>query len=202
MSKESGQTVKNAMAEIRKTLPSEELDKIGSHLKTVEREFSDVFEDVQTFLNESISRKEKLREKEVEIEKLKDEIAQAKDTSSTDALKKQLDDLKKENDTFKTQQAEIDKQKRSAFVSDFEKYKNHADFEKVKPFLEIPDEVNGKIDWENAAIDDIKLNLAEIEKARSYGSFADVKPPGTPGAKVPPKTTPTKDPFEKFPGPK
>jgi len=195
MSKDSGQTVKNAIAAIRKELASEELDKIGSNLKAVEREFNDVFEDVQTFLNESISRKEKLREKDVEIEKLKDEIEKSKDTSSTDAIKKQLADLKKENETFKTQQAATDKQKRDAFVGDFEKYKNHADFEKVKPFLKIPDEVDGKIDWENAAIDDIKLNLSEIEKARTYGSFADVNPPGIHGAKVPPTMSGVKSPF-------
>jgi len=194
--------VKNAIAAIRKELPSEELDKISSHLTTINAEFRDVYDEFQHIYGETKDRKEKLREKDAEIEKLSDEIEKLKDTGTTDALKKQLDDLKKENDAFKSQQAATDKQKRDAFVTDFEKYKNHADFEKVKPFLKIPDEVDGKIDWENSDVDDIKFNLSEIEKARSYGSFADVNPPNPSGPKVPPKTTDIKDPLDKFPGPK
>lgn len=202
MSKESDQLVKSALAAIRKEVGAEALEKISSHLKTIEREFDDVFDDVKEFLNESVKRKETIREKEREIEKLNEQISKSKDTSAFDAMKKERDDLKGQVDSFKKVQADADKQKRETFVGSFDQYKDHADFAKVKPFLKIPEEVDGKLDWSKSTAEDINHNLSELEKARAYGSFGDVKIPKPGDSKVPDPKDKTKDPFAAFPGPK
>jgi len=202
MSKESDRMVKDAIAAIRKELTSEELDKVNTHLKTIEREFSDVFEDTKAFLDESISRKNKIKELTQENENLKDQVEKAGDKTALNTLQKSYDELKKENENLKGFQSQIYGQRKTEFLNLFDKVKDHTDFDKVKPFLKIPEEKEGKLDWEGSLPEDISNNLAEVEKAMKFGAFADVKLP-KPGEQTIVKTAkPQKNQFDQFPGPK
>jgi len=201
MSKESEQMFKNALASIRKELTPEEYGKIAAHLKTAEGEFQDVWDDFQHVYRETIDRKEKIRDKDREIEQLQDQLKSAKDNTEVEKIRGDLKAMKDENEKLKQFQSEIHDQQRSKFSQMYETHKNHGDFERVKPFLKIPDEKDGKPDWQSISIDEIVKNIAEIEKARAYGSFADVKIHQPGNSKIPPNQK-TESPFSKFPGAK
>lgn len=204
MSKESDQTVKTAIAAIRKEVGAEALEKINSHLKMIEHEFSDVFEDAQSFLGESVDRKNKLREKDREIEKLKDEAEKSKDNTAFDKIKVENEALKTQVANLKKFKDDSDKSKRDSFLSIFESIKDHKDFDKIKTSLKIPELKDEKIDWESMPPEEIASNLAEIEKSKNYGLFADIKITKASDSKIPkipiPQKDPLKDPFKNLPG--
>lgn len=181
------------IAEIRKSLDDETVAKVGTLLKDLERGIGELIDDAKADSAESKSRKLKIKELESEIEKLKSD-------NSSEALRKQYEELKKENETLKQYQASVLKERRNSFVSRYDKIKDAVNFDKISKDLKVPEQKDGKLDWDSLTDDDISANLEIIIKAEEWGLF-EKQPGGNPPNRQAAGNDKIKDPFDDFPGP-
>jgi len=187
------------IAEIRKSLDDETVAKVGTLLKDLERGIGELIDDAKADSAESKSRKLKIKELESEKEKLQDEVEKLKSDNSSEALQKQNEELKKENETLKQYQASVLKDRRNSFVTRYDKIKDVVNFDKISKDLKLPEEKDGKLNWESLSDDDISANLEIISKAEEWGLF-EKQPGGNPPNRPAAGSDKIKDPFDKFPG--
>jgi chromosome segregation ATPase len=114
-------------------------------------------------------------------------------------LRKQYEELKKENETLKQYQASVLKERRNSFVSRYDKIKDAVNFDKISKDLKVPEQKDGKLDWDSLTDDDISANLEIIIKAEEWGLF-EKQPGGNPPNRQAAGNDKIKDPFDDFPG--
>ena len=187
------------IAEIRKSMDDETVAKVGTQLKDLERGIGDLLDDVKSASAESKSRKLKIKDLEAEKEKLLDELEKLKTDNSGESLKIENDTLKKENEKLKEYQASVLKDRRESFQMKYEKIKDAVNFDKISKDLKLPEEKDGKMDWESLSDDDISANIAILSKAEEWGLF-EKQPGGNPPNQPTRSGQTTQDPFDKFPG--
>lgn len=180
MSKETAQLIEK----IRTALDEDTLSKVGTYLndlgsslRTIERTVSDQNTEIHEVNEESKGRKLDKRNLQEKIDDLEDKLRKANDNTA-------MDDLKEENKGLKEYKDSQMKDRRKKFDAKYIALKDHPDFEKAKPHLNLPEEKDGKIDFTDLDDDVIDLNLSEIEKMTSLGLFQfdkDNKPIERPG---------------------
>lgn len=149
----------------------ERQDKVNRAIRDMERVESDYAHDLKTVTVESMKRKDDkislkrtIEEKDDEITEVNKKLDIAKDDNS-------LTDITSERDTLLGFKTTVLERNRVDFVAGFETIKGHRDFEKVKPRLVLPDEEDGKMDFEKISDDDIEKNQVAIQDAKTYGLF-------------------------------
>lgn len=143
---------------------------IEGSLKGIERDVKGLDEDLKLANREAKTRKDKVRELEGEAttKDSKIETLEAKITEENPDVA-ELENLKK----FKVKTI---KAQRQSFVDIFGTIVKHANFEKAKPFLVLPESDEKKeYDFKDISDDDMEKNVVELQKMIALGTFGEVK---------------------------
>jgi|FLOH01.1.fsa_nt_gi chromosome segregation ATPase len=182
--------INDLTAKIRTVLGDEEVAKITTTLKDIEDgvsklsyDLKEANDDLHRVNHESKTRKETLREKDELIETQKEEI---------ETLKTKVDDpaVKKELESLRANEATRLKAQRVTWVSEIDKLKDHADYEKLKGKFTIEEK------WEDVSDEIIGANMSKLTEYQELGFFAD--PKGANQQRAGGDRKETKDEFDKF----
>ena len=165
--------VKGYTKEIRDALKPEGGEKFATEiegfLRGIERDVSGLSSDLKLANKEAETRKEKLRESEGIVDERDETIKDLQekiDTENPDL--KLLEDLQ----AFKKRTV---KAQRASFVDSFAGIAEHANFEKAKPFLVLPDpDDEGVYDFTTVSDNDMEKNVLELQKMVALGTFEQV----------------------------
>ncbi len=156
--------VESALKGIEKALEKHETTVSGLETTITEKETS-----VNDLYKESKTRQTKIQELEREVETIKAE----KDKILTDTKHEDYDKLKTYFDTNEKLLVDGKKITRTKFIEWHGKNKDHVDFSKCKTGYTIPEEKDGKIDW-NSIDDDIMVaNDTKLKEHEGLGFFGD-----------------------------
>ncbi len=167
--------IKELLDQLRSQIGGEAAAKAESALKNIERGVLDLQEDISRVNTESKERKIKIRELESQLSEKDVEIEGLKKKTDTSEVEKEVASLKE----FKSRTL---KAQRDSFASKLETISKHPNFEKVKPFLSLPDPKDGKYDLSKMEDGDLEKNMGEIGKFEATGLFGEVKRQGVEGA--------------------
>jgi hypothetical protein len=156
--------IKEVVQEIRTRLGEEELPKVETYLKEIERNFLSVVDDLKAANAESKSRKLKLRELQEQLENVQAEAEKLKDTSA-------LDELKKENEQLKEFQKQIFNQNKEKFMKEFSEIAKHPAFEKIKDKIKLPEPDGENWKFESLTDEDVQYNLQKLNEYKELGIF-------------------------------
>ena len=156
--------VESALKGIEKALEKHETTVSGLETTIEEKETS-----VNDLFKESKKRQTKNQELEREVETIKAE----KDKILTDTKHEDYDELKKYKTDNETKLADDKKITRTQFIEWHGKNKDHKDYEKCKSGYTIPEEKDGKIDWNSVDDDVMVANDTKLKEQKGYGFFAD-----------------------------
>ena len=142
---------------------------LNSKMEKLETEVQDKSDSIDELYKESKKRQSKVQELERDLEGKETEIEKIKnDTSHED-----YDDLKKEVEGFRTEKKEAINKSRKDFVDSFDKLKEHSDWETSKKFYNIPEEKDGKLDWDSLEDDVMLQNVNKLNEHKELGFFSD-----------------------------
>ncbi len=174
--------VESALKGIEKALDKHETTVSGLEKTIEEKETS-----VNDLFKESKKRQTKSQELEREVETIKAE----KDKILTDTKHEDYDKLKTYYDTNEKKLVDGKKITRTKFIEWHGKNKDHVDFGKCKSGYTIPEEKDGKIDWDSIDDDVMVANDTKLKEHEGLGFFSggkgggnDPKPGSTTTAEV------------------
>jgi len=153
------------LAEIRRELGEDSATKINSHLKELEMEYRDKLDTISSVNNESKTRKLKLREYE---EKLAERDAELEKLRNDDSIKA----IKAENERLKKLEMQVIQEKKQKLLAKLSQISAHADFEKLKKAVEVPEPVDGKYNLDTVEAGKVDAILAKIDEYSELGLFA------------------------------
>ncbi len=176
--------MKQEIAQIRAAYDQEDNKipvKVESSLKKIEKAFEKHEATVEGFetklqdkeagtdklYKESRKRKDRIQELERDMEALKEE----KDKILTDTKHEDYDKLKTYFDTNEKLLVDGKKITRTKFIEWHGKNKDHVDFEKCKTGYIIPEEKDGKIDWDSIDDDVMVANDTKLKEHEGLGFF-------------------------------
>lgn len=167
--------LKEILAKIRAAAGEEITPKIEGFLKSIEAELSSLTDDLKAANAESKERKLKIRELTGQLEETSEKVKEYEGKANDPASKQELETLKQ----FK---ADVFKQRRAAFASDFAPVIKHPNFEKAKDQFKLPKpSETGEYDFTKMADADIEHNLAKLSEYQAIGYFAAEQQPGPGG---------------------
>lgn len=153
------------IAEIRRELGEEHANRLSPHLKDIEVEFRDKLDTISTVNNESKTRKLKLREYE---EKIAERDAELERLRNDDTIKQ----IKAENERLKQLEQKVINEQKQKLSAKLSQISAHADFEKLKGTVELPEAVDGKYIVDGIEAQKVEAILSKIEEYSGLGLFA------------------------------
>ena len=169
---------KEAISKIREAL-GEESPKVETFLKAIESDYSkfdveldDLRETVKHVNTESKQRKLKIREQEGELEDKNTEI----ETLKGKDMSEEVTTLKTKLKSYEDAEVEKTKLKAKGFIDKYEALKIHADWDTCKSKFKLPEEKDGKLDWESMDINDIAKNADGLAEYVGIGKLGEAKP--------------------------
>lgn len=167
--------IKELLDQVRSQIGGEAAAKAESVLKNIERGVLDLQEDIKSANSESKERKIKIRELESQLTDKDAEIEGLKKKADTSEVKKEVESLRE----FKSRTL---KAQRDSFTTKLETISKHPNFEKVKPFLSLPEPAkDGKYDLSKLEDTDLEVNMTELGKFEAAGLFGPVEKQGVDG---------------------
>jgi len=166
-------SIKESIDQVRSQLPDEALSKVGSVLENIKTEVQETEDRLSAANTESRNRKIKLREYETKIEDYDVRITelQGKVDSFDDTS------LKTEVEQYKNKYNNLIGNQKQSFISSFEQIKIHPNFETAKSRFVIPDEKDGKPDWESMDVETLEKNLSALNDLNQLNYFATKNEP-------------------------
>ncbi len=156
--------VESALKGIEKAFEKHETTVSGLEKTIEEKEIS-----VNDLFKESKKRQTKNQELEREVETIKAE----KDKILTDTKHEDYDELVKYKTDNEKLLADGKKITRQKFIEWHGKNKDHVDFGKCKSGYTIPEEKDGKIDWDSVDDDVMVANDTKLKEHEELGFFGD-----------------------------
>ena len=154
--------VESALKGIEKALEKHETTVSGLEKTIEEKENS-----VNDLFKESKKRQTKNQELEREVQTKQEEI----DRINSDKSHDDYEELKKYKTDNETKLADGKKITRTKFIEWYGKNKDHVDFPKCKTGFTIPEEKDGKIDWDSLDDDVMVANDAKLKEHEGLGFF-------------------------------
>ena len=169
---------KEAISKIREAL-GEDSSKVETFLKAIESDYSkfdveldDLRETVKHVNTESKQRKLKIREIESELEDKNTEI----ETLKGKDMSEEVTTLKTKLKSYEDAEVEKTKLKAKGFIDKFDTIKIHADWDTCKSKFKLPEEKDGKLDWESIDINDIAKNADGLAEYVGIGKLGEASP--------------------------
>lgn len=160
--------IDSKLAEIRREL-GEDSAKINSHLKELEIEYRDKLDTISSVNNESKTRKLKLREYE---EKLAERDAELEKLRNDETIKQ----IKSENERLRKLESQVIQEKKQKLTAKLSQISAHADFEKLKKSVELPEGEDGAFKLDSLEPVKVDAILAKIDEYSELGLFAQNQP--------------------------
>lgn len=169
--------IKDLIEQVRSKLTAEQVEAIGSVLKSLENEVIDLQNSLSAANAESKGRKLKLRELE---EKLQDyEIEKSEWQKKLDELDKRLKDDSKDA-TIKELQAKLNTfltKEKNSFINSFESISKHPKFEKAKTKFVLPEQdKDGKYLWDKLDDKSWEQNINYLNELNELDYFESGHP--------------------------
>lgn len=159
--------------------------KVESALKGIEKAFEKheitvsglekTIEEKETSVNDLFKESKKRQTKNQELEREVETIKAEKDKILTDTKHEDYDELKTYKETNEKLLADGKKITRQKFIEWHGKNKDHVDFGKCKSGYTIPEEKDGKIDWDSVDDDVMVANDTKLKEHEGLGFFGDGK---------------------------
>ena len=169
---------KEAISKIRVAL-GEDSSKVETFLKAIESDYSkfdveldDLRETVKHVNTESKTRKLKIRDLESELDDSNTEIETLKGKDMSEEVKTLNVKLK----SYEDAEAEKVKLKAKGFIDKFDTLKVHADWDTCKSKFKIPEEKDGKLDWDSIDVNDIAKNADGLAEYVGIGKLGEANP--------------------------
>lgn len=162
-------TIKEILAEVRESLTDEELSKVSTMLKEIERTADNIVDDLKSANAESKSRKLKIRELEKEIDTLKEQ------GSELETIKKEMEELKSYKEKYEEYQQKQIQTKKNEWEEKLklltvpEDDPNYQKFQKIREKFILPEKE------EELTIDVIEKNLERFSLLETAGLFGGSK---------------------------
>lgn len=168
MSKEDYNKIVNDVEKIASALPEDLKTQLGETLSSIRYNAQGLSDDVGTLLKETMSRKEKIRELENNVTILSQEKDKLSNSDQVAELNAKIEELT----GFKNQ---VFSEKRNGYLKRIESIKDSPNFDKVKDFITLPVEKDGKLSLEGIEDDKVIKSLSELEKFEKLGIFSTQK---------------------------
>ena len=169
---------KEAISKIREAL-GEDSSKVETHLKAIEGDYSkfnveleDLRDTIKHVNTESKQRKLKIRELEGNLDDKDTEMETLKGKDMTEEVKTLQTKLK----GFEDAEVEKIKIKAKGFIDKYDTLKDHTDWDTCKGKFTIPEEKDGKLDWDSVDINDIAKNADGLTEYIGIGKLGDANP--------------------------
>lgn len=156
--------VESSLKKIEKTH-----DDLKAEIKTQSETIDKKDEDINGLYKESKKRQTKLQEQEREIDTLKSE----KDKILKDTEHEDYDELFKYKTDNEAKLAEKKITIRKQFIEKHNALKDHSDYDKCKGGYNLPEEKDGKLDWESLDDDTMVANANKLKEHEGLGFFSD-----------------------------
>jgi hypothetical protein len=166
-------------------LSEEEREKVSSHLSQIKYAAEGMDADRDALYKESVSRKEKLRDLESDIDKLRSEKEELENTDKVQELQSEIEKLQ----TFREQ---VYNEKRGQYKSKLKSIMEHDKFDKIKDKIAVPDKKNedDELIFDELENEQVEQSLEKIQEWEDLGIFETKK---NNKRKIPASHTPTTD---------
>ena len=135
-------------------------------------EMEDLRDTIKHVNTESKQRKLKIRELEGNLEDKDTEMETLKGKDQSEEVKTLQTKLK----GYEEAEVEKIKTKAQGFIDKYDKLKDHADWETCKSKFKIPEEKDGKLDWDSVDINDVAKNADGLTEYIGIGKLGDANP--------------------------
>lgn len=169
--------VNEIVSKIREQINDEETrEKVSTLLTDVAEEYNNLQESFSVVKNESVKRKEKIREILPKLNEQEDTIKELEQKADTSDLQTELEQLR----GFKQDYL---KQQKDNFISEFGKVAKHPKFEKAKKKFVLPEKADDEegFDFGKIKDEDMEKNISVLNDLKELDYFTedkeDPKPP-------------------------
>lgn len=170
-------SIKESLEQVRSKLTEEQVADLGSVLKSIENEGNSLMSDLSAANAESKQRKLKIRELE---EKMGDwDVEKAMWEKKKAEYEEKINDptLKAKLEEIETKWKKFFGQQRNDFISKYDKISQNEKWDIAKDRFILPEEKDGKLDWENISDTDMEKNIAKLNELNELKYFGDdIKP--------------------------
>jgi len=170
--------IKEHLSKIRSEVGEEMASKIAANLNSIDIAYTDLSNNRKSIDEARVKYRDRSEELTKEIETLQGKVVALGNDETVSELTAKIEKL----EGFQTQ---VFKENRAKFGQMFEGIQASPAFDKVKPYLELPEPKDDKYDFTNLSDEAINKNYNEGLKLQSLGLF-ETKP----NVNIPPKAVP------------
>lgn len=179
--------IKESIDQVRSQLPDEVVSKVGAVLENIKAEVQETEDRLNAANTESKNRKIKIREYESKIEDYDIKLTEMKtkvESFDDTPLKNQITQVTEKYNKLLNNQ-------KQGFMSSYDQISKHPNFENAKTRFVIPEEKEGKLDWDSLETEALEKNLIALNDLNQLNYFAppDGKFPNVNNAKGSPPSS-------------